>query len=77
MITFLTFAAIIHNNSYFLAHHAAVTFDYCEHNILPLRQRAEQAMSYMMRNIRSKLNTMIQTAFTGLDEKTEAGEGIN
>ena len=68
-------AAIIHNNCWYLAHHAGVSFKSCAHLVPSLRVKADSAFSFLMRSIRSKLNVMVNAAMNGLDAKVESKIG--
>ncbi|CAG7838398.1 unnamed protein product [Allacma fusca] len=64
-------AAIIHNNCWYLSHYA-MSFKVCEHHVPLLRTKADQAISFLLRSIRSKLNGMISNAMNGLDAKVDS-----
>ena len=68
-------AALICNNCWYLSHHAGITFRYVEDKVPLLRTKADQAFSFLIRSIRTKLNLMITTAMMGLEEKVEAKKG--
>lgn len=59
---------LIHNNCVFLSHHAEITFPFCEDKISLLNSKGGQVFAFMMRSIRTKINGMISTAMTGLNE---------
>ncbi|ODM95007.1 Centromere/kinetochore protein zw10 [Orchesella cincta] len=64
-------SVLIHNNSLFLAHHAGYTFELCDDMVPDLRAKASQAIAFMMRSVRSKLNELISTAMSSIEERVD------
>ncbi len=56
----------MHNNSHYLAHHATFTFPMTEDKVPELRSKATQAYSFMLRSVRTKLNSMISDAMISI-----------
>ncbi|CAL8080702.1 unnamed protein product [Orchesella dallaii] len=69
-------SVLIHNNSLFLAHHAGYTFELCDDLVPDLRGKASQAIAFMMRSVRSKLNELISTAMSSIEERVDRGIDI-